>query len=163
MTEQEEILRNETVEDSTTNEDYINAIKTLKQNSVERTKYNSLKEENKKLLNALVNGQEYVDNNNIQQNNENIDSLRKELNKEGITNLHYVETALKLREALINDGQEDPFVPQGSKYNPTQLDYDRANRVATILQEMVDDSDGNPAIFLNEYQRRVKDTNISKR
>lgn len=151
----EELLTSETGE-VIDNTDYITAIKELKQNSVEKAKYDSLKQENKKLLNALVNGQEYEQPS--VQNKANIDELRKKLNTEGITNLEYIDSALKLREALILDGQDDPFIPQGSKYSPTQVDYDRANRVAQVLQEMVDDSDGNPDIFLNEYQKRVKDT-----
>lgn len=151
----EELLTSETGE-VIDNTDYITAIKELKQNSVDKAKYDNLKQENKKLLNALVNGQEYEQPS--VQNKANIDELRKKLNTEGITNLEYVDTALKLRDALILDGQDDPFIPQGSKYSPTQVDYDRANRVAQVLQEMVDDSDGNPEIFLNEYQKRVKDT-----
>ena len=40
--------------------------------------------------------------------------------------------------------------------NNTQADYEKANRVAAILQEMVDESEGDPNVFRNEYQRRVK-------
>ena len=50
----EEIKRNE--EDVVDNTDYIAAIKELKENSVEKGKYDTLKAENKKLLDALVNG-----------------------------------------------------------------------------------------------------------
>lgn len=45
-----------TVEDTAA--DYIEAINTLKQNTVDRQKYNELKAENKKLLDSIVNGQE---------------------------------------------------------------------------------------------------------
>ena len=37
--------------------DYIEAIKEIKQNSVDREAYNKLREENKRLLNSLVNGE----------------------------------------------------------------------------------------------------------
>ena len=161
---QEELLNQETMrnEEVVDNTDYITAIKELKQNSVDKTKYDSLKQENKKLIKALVNGEGY-EQDNVQTQKDTIDTLRKKINTPGITNLEYIDTALKLRDALIENGQEDPFVPQGSKYSPTQIDYDRANRVATILQEMVDDSEGNPDVFLNEYQRRVKDTSLDKK
>ena len=138
------------------NTDYIEAIQSLKQNSVDKSKYDALRLENKRLLQAVVNGQtvevpkeEKVD----------IQELRNKLansSEEGMTNLDYITTALKLREAVIKEGGTDPFVPIGSKYSPTQIDYERANRVATILQEMVDDSNGDPNVFLNEYQRRVR-------
>lgn len=55
---QEQKLTNETgvVEDMTP--DYLAAIQELKQNSVDRSKYEDLKAENKKLLDSIVNGQE---------------------------------------------------------------------------------------------------------
>ena len=45
----------EKVEDMTP--DYLSAIKDLKQNSVDRSQYDALKAENKRLLDAVVNGQ----------------------------------------------------------------------------------------------------------
>ena len=60
----------------------------------------------------------------------------------------------------MEEGHDDPFVASSSQYSPTNADYERANRVATILQDMVDTSDGDASVFLNEYQRRVKEINI---
>lgn len=135
------------------NTDYIEAIQTLKQNSVDRSKYEELRAENKRLLQAVVNGQPASEQ--VEVAKPDITELRKALTKEQ-TNLEYVSNALKLREAVIAEGGDDPFVPVGSKYTPTAADYERANRVATVLQEMVDEADGDPQVFLNEYQRRVK-------
>ena len=53
-------------------------------------------------------------------------------------------------------------MPQGSKVSATQADYATAEKVATIMQEMVDNAEGDPNVFLNEYQRRVKDTSMKK-
>lgn len=143
----------EQVEDMTP--DYLDAIKELKQNSVDRSKYDELRAENKKLLQAVVNGQMLEVE--APKPQESIQELRERLfNTEEQTNLEYITNVLKLRKALIESGAEDPFVPQGSQYNPTQADYEKANRVATVLQEMVDISDGDPNIFRNEYQKRVK-------
>lgn len=150
MTEEKQINETGAVVDNT---DYIEAIQTLKQNSVDRSKYEELRAENKRLLQAVVNGQPAEEQ--VEVAKPDISELRKALTKEQ-TNLEYVTAALKLREAVIADGGEDPFVPVGSKYTPTAADYERANRVATVLQEMVDEADGDPQIFLNEYQRRVK-------
>ena len=139
------------------NTDYIAAIKELKENSVDRSKYDALKAENKKLLQAVVNGQQIEGQVQVEQ--PSIEELRSKLFRSednALTNLEYIDTALKLRTALIEKGEPDPFVPTGSKYNPTQADYEKAERVATILQEMVDDSQGDSHVFLNEYQRRVK-------
>lgn len=155
----DEILTNETgtVDDMTP--DYVAAIKELKQNSVDRSKYDALKAENKKLLDSIVNGTEIAQQPVVEK--ASIKELREKVFKNSDqTNLEYITNILALREALMESGEPDPFVAQSSQYNPTNADYERANRVATIFQEMVDTADGDPAVFLNEYQRRVKDTNI---
>lgn len=153
MTEEKTVLENETgtVEDAT--QDYIETIKTLKQNSVDRSKYDALRAENKRLLQAVINGQ--PGEVKVEQRPADINELKLALTKEQ-TNLDYITNALKLREAVLKEGGEDPFVPVGSKYTPTAADYEKANRVATVLQEMVDEADGDPQVFLNEYQRRVR-------
>lgn len=148
---EEKINESGTVEDAT--QDYIETIKTLKQNSVDRSKYDALRAENKRLLQAVVNGQ--PGEVKVEEKPVDINDLRLALTKEQ-TNLDYITNALKLREAVLKEGGEDPFVPVGSKYTPTAADYEKANRVATVLQEMVDEADGDPQVFLNEYQRRVR-------
>ena len=152
MTDEKELNATGPVEDMT--QDYVAAIQELKQNSVNRSEYDALKAENKKLLQAMVNGQA-PEASQQAVSEPTVNELRKALTKEQ-TNLEFVTNALKLREAVLKEGGEDPFVPVGSKYTPTQADYERANRVATVLQEMVDEADGDPQVFLNEYQRRVK-------
>jgi len=146
---------------TTTAEDYIEAIKSLKQNTVDKTAYDALRSENKKLLESLVNGEEIQPQNKIL--SESIDELRHDiLSNDSLTNLEYWDKVLKLRSALLKRGDEDPFVPQGQKVSATAADYQTAEKVATIMQEMVDNAEGDPNVFLNEYQRRVKDTNIRK-
>lgn len=144
------------------NTDYIEAIKTLKQNSVDRSKYDALKAENKKLLDSIVNGTEVA----LPASKEepSLQELRQKVfNNPDQTNLEYITNVLALRDALIENGEEDPFVASSSQYTPDANDYARATKVATVLQEMVDVADGDPNVFLNEYQRRVKEVNIPKR
>ena len=117
---------------------------------------------NKKLSNYVLNGGD-IGQPEVEEK-ESIEELRhKVFDNPHQTNLEYVTNALKLRERLIEEGHEDPFVASSSQYTPTIVDYDRANRVATVLQEMVDVADGDPNVFLNEYQRRVKDTTPVKK
>ena len=142
--------------------DYLATIQQLKQNSVDKAKYDALRLENKKLLDAVVNGQTVEVQSQVQK--EDIQTLRnKVFNNPNQTNLEYITNALNLRNRLLEEGYEDPFVPQGTQISAVQADYDRANKVATVLQEMVDEADGDPNVFLNEYQRRVKDTSIKKK
>lgn len=166
MQEQETKRIEEEVVDNNT--DYIEAIKDLKQNSVDKAKYDALRLENKKLIQTLVNGEviETPMKDMDKKLDEKIDSLRNSLfseNTESMTNLEYWDKTLQLRKALIERGDTDPFVPQGNKVSATQADYDKAEKVATIMQEMVDNAEGDPNVFLNEYQRRVKDTALKKK
>ena len=144
----------ENVNDST---DYIEAIKEMKQNSVDRAAYDKLKSENKQLLDALVTGKE------IEMKKEepvDISKLRKDLfNKDKqMSNLDYVSSALKLRDALIERGERDPFLPYGDKVSLTAEHYEKAEQVATVLKECVEFADGDSGIFTAELQRRTKDS-----
>ncbi len=148
------------VEDNT--QDYLAAIKELKQNSVDRSQYEKLKAENKKLLDSIVNGSEIAQPTVGEE--PSITELRQKVfNNPNQTNLEYWTNVLALRNALIEKGEPDPFVASSSQYSPTVDDYARAERVAKVFQEMVDVADGDPNVFLNEFQRRVKDTNIPSR
>ena len=147
------VSQQENVNDSI---DYIEAIKEMKQNSVDKAAYNKLREENQQLLNALVSGKE------IEMKKEepvDVNQLRKELfNRDGtLSNLDYVSSALKLRAALIERGERDPFLPYGDKVTLTAEHYDKAESVAAVLQECVDFADGDSGIFTAELQRRTKD------
>ena len=159
---EEKLLNGESGEVEDMTPDYLATIQQLKQNSVDKAKYDALRLENKKLLDAVVNGQTVEVQSQVQK--EDIQTLRnKVVNNPNQTNLEYITNALNLRNRLLEEGYEDPFVPQGTQISATKADYDQANKVATVLQEMVDEADGDPNVFLNEYQRRVKDTSIKKK
>ena len=161
MAENEQLLNSESGEVDDMTPDYLATIQQLKQNSVDKAKYDALRLENKKLLDAVVNGLPVETQAQVQK--EDIQTLRNKANNPNQTNLEYWTNVLGVRNRLLEEGYEDPFVPQGTQISATKADYDQANKVATVLQEMVDEADGDPNVFLNEYQRRVKDTSIKKR
>lgn len=138
------------------NIDYIEAIKEMKQNLVERSAFDKLKSENKKLLDALVNGQQIEA---PKEEKADVSELRKKLfNKDGnLSNLEYVETALKLRNALMDAGERDPFLPYGDRVTVTAEMYEQAQAVADGLQECVDFAEGDSGIFTAQLQRITKD------
>ena len=154
--EQLSVSQQENINDSI---DYIEAIKEMKQNSVTRESYEKLKSENKQLLDALVNGKEIELTNKKEP--VDINQLRKELfnnsREKNLSNLEYVSTALKLRDALIERGERDPFLPYGDKVTLTAEHYDKANMVADVLKECVEFADGDSGIFTAELQRHTKD------
>lgn len=139
-----------------TSVDYISAIKEIKENSVDKEKYNQLREENKRLLQSLVNGE------TIQSDVKPVDigELRKELFSENadLSNLDYMTKTIQLRDALIESGEKDPFLPWGKKITPTQEDVQTAERVANIIKECIEYADGDSGVFTGELQRRMIDT-----
>lgn len=150
------VPQQETVDDSV---DYIEAIKEMKQNTVDKNAYLKLKEENRKLLQSLVNGEQKE----IEKEEPvDIDQLRNDIFNKESTNLEYITNVLKLRDELIKRGERDPFLPYGKNILPTDEDIATANRVAKALQECVDYADGNSDIFTSELQRVTVDSVLPK-
>ena len=90
MADEKTLINEQTAQttSTTTAEDYIEAIKNLKQTTVDKTAYDALRSENKKLLESLVNGEEIQPQNKVL--TEDINSLRKDiLTNQSLTNLEY--------------------------------------------------------------------------
>lgn len=153
----EEKIENGTGNDVVDNTDYIAAIKELKQNSVDRSKYEALRAENKKLLDSIVNGTPVEVK---VEDKKSIEELRAAYLKEDQSNLEYITNTLKLREAIIAEGKPDPFLPIGEQIMPTDEDVKTAEKVANVLQECVDYAEGDSAVFTNELQRRLVDVKV---
>ena len=153
-----------TVEDNTN--DYIDQIKKLKENSVSKDDYDKLRLDNKRLIDALANGTQLEGKVEPKISAvEKINELRTKLFGKGsnLDNLEYCKTAVELRDALIENGERDPFLPFGHEVVATDSDYESANRVATVMKECIDYADGDPDIFTNELQRRTVDVVIPKK
>lgn len=153
-TEEEKLVETGEAVDNT---DYITAIKELKEKSVDRSKYDQLRAENKKLLDSIVNGTPVEV---AKEDKKSVEELRAAYLKEDQSNLEYITNTLKLREALIAEGKPDPFLPVGNQIMPTDEDVNTANKVAQVLQECVDYAEGDSAVFTNELQRRMVDVKI---
>ena len=153
-----------TVEDNTN--DYIAQIKNLKENSVSKDDYNKLRLDNRRLIDALANGTQLEGKVEPKIDAvENINNLRKKLFGKGnnLNNLEYCDTALQLRDALIENGDKDPFLPFGHNVIATESDIETANRVANVMRECIDYAEGDSDIFTNELQRRTVDISIPKK
>ena len=153
---EEEKVETGKVEDMTP--DYLAAINELKQNSVDRSKYDALKAENKKLLNSIVNGQEVQVES--QPKLRDVDEIRDELFNHEHSNLDYIKLALELRTTLMSEGKPDPFIPVGKQISPSREDEEIAAKCAQVFQECVDYAEGDSEVFTNELQRRTRDVRI---
>lgn len=155
----EENTNNQQTEE--TNEtDYIEIVKNLKENSVEKREYERIKAENLKLMKTLAEGGQLTNEDKAEQ--VNVAALRKELynSDNDFTNLEYVKKSLDLRNAIIEQGGADPFLPIGHQITANADDIAAANRVAEVFQHCVDYAAGDSAAFTAELQRLTKDVAV---
>lgn len=150
-------MAEEITQETTEEVDYVQAIQELKANSVPKEQYAKLKAENSKLLNSIING-ESIEASELSEKTD-IGELRKELfnGDAQFTNLEYVSKVLDLRDAIIQQGGTDPFLPHGTKVVIDDNDIACANKVASVLKECVEYADGDSGVFTAELQRRTID------
>lgn len=163
--EENKVLNSESSEDVVdSSQDFIDTINTLKATTVSKEMYDKVREENRQLLNSLVNNQPFVNENQPTENPaETIKSLREELYGDvDLTNLAYVEKTLELRDLLMQQGEPDPFCPTGKNIVATEEDLRTAQRVAEALRQCVDYAQGDSEAFTNELQRITVDTGPKK-
>ena len=161
---EEEISVTGTVEDNT--QDYIKAIKDLKQNSVDRSEYEKLRAENKKLIDAVVNGQPGQEEQVVvKHSKEQIDDLRNDLfnSPRELNNLEFITKTMELREALMENGEPDPFLPVGKQISPTRDDIEGAEKVAQVYKECIEYAEGDSEVFTNELMRRTRDVKLPRK
>ena len=164
MAEEKEISVSSTVEDTTT--DYIQAITDLKKNSVDRSEYDKLRAENKRLIDAVVNGmpgqEEQVV---VKHSKEQIDDLRNDLfnSPRELNNLEFITKTMELREALMENGEPDPFLPVGKQISPTRDDIEGAEKVAQVYKECIEYAEGDSEVFTNELMRRTRDVKLPRK
>ena len=164
MLEEKEVSVTGTVEDNT--QDYLAAIKELKENSVNRSEYEKLRAENKKLIDTVVNGlpgqEEQVV---VKHSKEQIDDLRNDLfnSPRELTNLEFITKTMELREALMENGEPDPFLPVGKQISPTRDDIEGAEKVAQVYKECIEYAEGDSEVFTNELMRRTRDVKLPRK
>lgn len=164
MAEEEKINVTGTVEDNT--QDYLAAIKELKENSVNRSEYDKLRAENKRLIDAVVNGQPGQEEQVVvKHSKEQIDDLRNELfnSPRELNNLEFITKTMELREALMENGEPDPFLPVGKQISPTRDDIEGAEKVAQVYKECIEYADGDSEVFTNELMRRTRDVKLPRK
>ena len=164
MAEEKEISVTGTVEDNT--QDYLAAIKELKENSVNRSEYDKLRAENKRLIDAVVNGQPGQEEQVVvKHSKEQIDDLRNELfnSPRELNNLEFITKAMELRDALMENGEPDPFLPVGKQISPTRDDIEGAEKVAQVYKECIEYAEGDSEVFTNELMRRTRDVKLPRK
>lgn len=155
---------NTTIDTQDTNQyqEYIDQINELKSNSVSRTEYDRIKEENRTLLSNLVNGTyPTATEQTPAEEVESLDDLRKRVFNDPKNDLEYVAGILEIRDRVMAEGGKDPFVNDNGRYQATPDDYRIAENTAEGLRHCVEVADGNNDVFIQEITRITRDTPIT--
>ena len=156
MSEEEREQQNPDNEPEMTANEYINQIKDLKEKTVSREEYERIKNDNKELAKALINGTgANIPGITKAENKPDLDDLRKKLfTKKSKNDLEYFTNLLALRDGVMADGQPDPFLPINREFRATAQDEADAERIATQIKEAIEYANGDPAVFSNDLRRR---------
>ena len=144
---------------------YLSAINKLKGQIDNLNNQNKkLEAENRELFNSVMDGK--VASSEVKKDN---GPTKKELieklvnvDKKPMTNLEYVDTTLKLRNRILEEGGRDPFLPSES-VQLTANEEQQIQQYVDTLQEAVDEADGDPVAFNILFNNIVKDTKQTPR
>ena len=159
----EEIMTTEVEVDET--QKYIDTINQLKANSVSRSDYDKVRDENKKLLEAIVNGKVDESASTEAPAKPSIQELRNKAygkDAENLSDLEYVTTVLDLRDALLEEEGVDHMIPAGKKYSPDLNDQHCAQKAYEALRHCVDVADGDNEVFIQEVTRITVDNGLPR-
>ena len=156
MPEEEREQQNPDNEPEMTAKEYINQINNLRKNTVSREEYERIKNDNRELAKALINGTgANIPGITKPEEKPDLDDLRKKLfTKKSKNDLEYFTNLLALRDGVMADGQPDPFLPINREFRATAQDEADAERIATQIKEAIEYADGDPAVFSNDLRRR---------
>lgn len=149
---EQSVTKQENVEQDTNN--YIEAIKEIKANSVSKDAYKKLQEENKKLLESLIAGETIKAPKTTVEEKVDLNALRKHLD-EAESPIDYCKTSLKLHEETLKQLGYNDYLPNGKKIRPTKEDEEKANLFIKEIKECIDYADGDDQLFIQELQRRT--------
>ena len=155
---------NEEKSDSS-NVELARALKETRENTVSKEEYEALKAENKRLVSEIINGDGGAGNGQQGTPEQaDIQALREKLygpKSSELSNLEFCKATLALRNAVIAQEGYDPFLPYGEKIKPTAQDMEKANVVATVLQECIDEANGDSEIFTALLQSKTNNDSPS--
>lgn len=124
-------------------EEYVEAIKNIKKNTVPKSDYDKLVQEHQTLIKGIAEGVAFPPSEKEEKKKPDIKELRKKILTAGennMSNAEFVQTALDLRNACLEEKLPDPFLPLGIKNKPDNTDLEGAQKVADAFQTMLDES-----------------------
>ena len=145
-----------------TDSDLVEALKQLKANSVNKDDYNKLKEDNKKLIDALVNGDQIT---NVQPQAQRSEEEIKQsiLNHKG-SDMEIAKDIMELYNLKKEQG-ENIFISTSHNLSPSELqdaEYN-AEAVARCLEDSIEYCEGDPSKFHSYFNSKIAESSRIKR
>lgn len=144
-------------------------IEKVKKDSVPREKFEKLQKELNDVYSKVLKGESLNLPKAPIDKKKRMEELRTCLYGKGIensnmTNLEYIQKTLELRDLIIENGGDDPFLGIRKRgVGVTEDDYNKAQSIADALKEMVDDAKGSPDALRTIYSQRVVDVVVPQK
>ena len=131
-------------------DDFIKAAKEAKEDRVTRAEYDKVIEDNRKLMEALLEGKELDSEDDETPSTPDVAELKKVFRDPDATNLEIVSASLGIRKAVLESTGKDPFASKDE-------DAESAQKVADVFQQCVDEADGDSEKFVYLLKNRIYD------
>lgn len=135
--------------------DYIQAINELKANTVDKAKYEASEAERKRLIKALVDGQQMTDlQSEAKELPSRLECYKKYKENNFKTDWEFWENFIELRDATIREYGKDPLVtgnygvsPTGEKVQPEYGEVEGMESFVENMRQLLDETKGDPELF----------------
>ena len=156
----EEIKESEVKPEETDKVALAKALKEARENTVSKEEYDKVVAENKALVSEVINGGSNAGNGqqDTPPQEADIEALREKLygpKSSDLNNLEFWKTTLELRDAVIAKDGIDPFLPHGANIKPTEFDAERAEAVAEVVKQCIEEADGDSGVFTALLQSKI--------
>lgn len=144
---------------------YLDTINEMKKNTISREEYDKIRNENKTLLEAIVNGKTEDAAASGSSPTPTTDELRNKIfgkNCEDLSDLEFITGLCDLRDSLLAETGVDYFAPTGSQYSADFNDAQTAQKVYDGFRHCIEVADGDNEIFIQEMTRITNDIGIRK-
>lgn len=139
---------------------YLDTINELKRNSVSREEYDKVRNENKTLLENIVNGRTLDAAAEEETPTPTIQELSNKISGEGhedLLDLDFITSLCDLRDALMERDGVDYAAPTGSQYSADYNDKLTSQKVHDAFRHCIKVADGDNEVFIQEITRITND------
>ena len=137
-------------------QDYIQIIDEMRENTVPKEEYEKVKKERSELAKILAKG-DFDKQQEQPENKPDVNELRKKIFQENVTNREYWKSTIALRKSILEKEGRDIFLPVGHNVSVTDEDVRNAQSVADAMEECIEQANGSPDVFNALLRQKLRD------